>query len=94
MNNDIIEKRSFIDVQKLQDAYDLSDLIGEIGNWWYNEGVGQDTFITVDIENLEAFFFDSDYGDGNIEENPNLYKVYQLMKSGKLPEEFILLIWW
>lgn len=101
MNNDIIEKKIVIDVQKLQDVYNLSDLIGEIGNMIY-EGAGQNTFIYVNIEGLEEFFYDYDFDgeheyfipNGNDEENPSLYKVYQLMKSGELPEEFILLIWW
>ena len=30
MNKDIIEKRSFIDVQKLQRAYNLDNLISEM----------------------------------------------------------------
>ena len=101
MNKDIIEKKAAIDVNKLEDAYDLGGLIGEIGNMYY-EGVGQNSYVDMSIEYLEDYFYDIDYeGEqeylvptGNIDENPSLYKVYQLMKNGELPEEFYLLIWW
>lgn len=101
MNNNILIKKNVIDVIDLERAYNLDGLIGEIGNMSY-EGVSQNSFINMDIESLKEFFFDYDFDgeheyfilNGNDEENPNLYKVYQLMKSGELPEEFILLIWW
>lgn len=101
MNNDIIEKRPTIDVHKLKEVYDLGNLIGEIGDMDY-EGFGQNSYAVLDTEYLEDYFYDRDYegeqeflvSNGNNEESPNLYKVYQLMKNGELPEEFILLIWW
>ena len=99
---DFVKQLNVIDIQDLNEVEGLEGILDDLSNW-RGEGFGQDTYITIDKDYLEEIFCEficTD--DDNVEElakdaeekYPCLFKVLQLMNSGDLPQEFIILIWW